>query len=129
MATIQGLEQFEARVFALDLAVQRKVLTKSVKSGAELIRAAASRNVILQGLVLTGTLAEREVISVATSQSNAFYVLARIGPSRDAFYGRFPEFGTIYESEKPFLEPAFEETKDAALAECSRIFKEVVESF
>jgi len=129
MATIQGLEAFERKLSALTLAVQRKTLTKAVKEGGMLIRDAASRNVITEGLVLTGTLAEREIVTIVQSQSNAFSVLARIGPAQDAFYGRFPEFGTIFEPEQPFLEPAFREQIGPALNLASSIFKQTVESF
>ncbi|MDR5761958.1 HK97-gp10 family putative phage morphogenesis protein [Caballeronia sp. LZ035] len=34
--------------------------------------------------------------------------------SKDAFYGRFVEFGTSHSAAKPFLRPAFEATKRAA---------------
>jgi HK97 gp10 family phage protein len=126
--TIQGLEQFEKKLQALSLAVQRKALTKVVREGGMLIRDAASRNIRSEGLVLTGTLAEREIVTIVTSQSNAYSVLSRIGPAQDAFYGRFPEFGTIFEPEQPFLGPAFDEQVGPALNLASRIFKETVES-
>lgn len=126
--TIQGLAQFEKKLDTLTLAVQRKALTKVVREGGMLIRDAASRNIRSEGLVLTGTLAEREIVTIVQSQSNAYSVLARIGPAQDAFYGRFPEFGTIFEPEQPFLQPAFDEQVGPALNLASRIFKETVES-
>jgi HK97 gp10 family phage protein len=125
---IQGLAAFEKKLQALSLAVQRKALTKAVKEGGTLIRDAASRNVRSEGLVLTGTLAEREIVTIVVSQSNAYSVLARIGPAKDAFYGRFPEFGTIFEPEQPFLQPAFDEQVGPALNLTSKILKATVES-
>lgn len=125
---IQGLEQFQADLYKLSLSVQRKALTQAVKDGAELIRAAAAANVLSLGLVLTGNLKQREIVTIVQSQSNAYSVLARIGPAQDAFYGRFPEFGTIFEPEMPFLIPAFEAQKDRALNLASAILKKTVEA-
>lgn len=125
---IQGLEQFQADLYALSLSVQRKALQDAVKGGAGLIRAAAAANVLSLGLVLTGNLKEREIVTIVQSQSNAFSVIARIGPAQDAFYGRFPEFGTIFEPEMPFLSPAFEAQKGPALNLASVILKKAVES-
>lgn len=127
--TIVGLQAFEKKLNVLSLAVQRKALTNAVKGGGMLIRDAASRNVRSEGLVLTGNLAEREIVTIVVSQSNAYSVLARIGPAQDAFYGRFPEFGTIFEPEQPFLEPAFREQVGPALNLASKVLKETVESF
>lgn len=128
MPAIEGLPEFLGKLNKLDLAVQRKGLQAAVKQGAELIRAAASRNVVSQGLVLTGRLSEREIISIEQAVSNAYVVVARIGPARNAFYGLFGEYGTIYETEKPFLIPAFEEQKAAALTAASAVLKSTVES-
>lgn len=128
MAVIEGLDQLDRKLNSLSLAVQRKALMKAVKEGGALIRDAASANVRSLGLVLTGTLASREIVSIVVSQSNAYSVLGRIGPAQDAFYGRFPEFGTIFEPEQPFLTPAFEQQAAPALNLASKIFKETVES-
>lgn len=128
MVTIQGLEQFEKKLKTLDLSVQRKGLTKAVKAGAELIRQQSSDNVRSQGLVLTGRLEDRQIVSIAAADSNAYYVLARIGPARDAFYGGFGEWGTIFQAETPFLQPAVEEELEAAVIEAGKVLKEIVES-
>ncbi len=125
MAVIQGLEQFEAKMKTLPLIVQRKVLVAAVKDAGEIIRQGAQDD----APVLTGHLSAGEVISVVASQSNAYYVLIRIGPSRKVFYGIFPEHGTAYMEAEPWLEPSFENrTKALALARVSKAFKEAIES-
>lgn len=35
-----------------------------------------------------------------------------IGPDGDHFYGLFGEFGTVHQSAKPFMRPAFDEEKE-----------------
>lgn len=39
----------------------------------------------------------------------------KAGSDKDAFYGRFVEFGTSKMPARPFLRPAFEETKEKAV--------------
>jgi HK97 gp10 family phage protein len=40
-----------------------------------------------------------------------------VGPTKDAFYALFSEFGTRNEPAKPFVQPAYEEKKDEVLSE------------
>ncbi|MCG8670208.1 MAG: HK97 gp10 family phage protein [Pseudomonadales bacterium] len=40
----------------------------------------------------------------------------RVGISREAFYGMFPELGTRHQPAQPYLRPAWEEKKEEALA-------------
>jgi HK97 gp10 family phage protein len=38
-----------------------------------------------------------------------------VGPDKKAYYGSFDEFGTRFQPAKPFMRPAFEETKQEVL--------------
>jgi HK97 gp10 family phage protein len=124
MAVIQGIEQLEAKLNKLPLALQRKVLTDAAKEGAEIIRQGAAS----AAPVLTGQLAANEIISTVASESNAYYVLLRIGPRRKNFYGIFEEFGTSHQQAEPWLGPSFETTKALAQQKVATAFKETVEN-
>lgn len=92
-------------------AMRRVLLTKATKAGAELIRERASALAPRD----TGQLAESEIVRVVGADSNAAEVVAKIGPDRASFYGRFQEFGTAFMVAQPFLIPAFNESSEAAV--------------
>lgn len=123
MATIIGLKELEQKLKKLDLAVQSKELMKAAKAGGEIIRDAMEQRAPRD----TGRLAAGEIVSALPSQSNAYVATVRIGPSRKVFWGLFQEFGTAHMAAQPFVLPAFEATKDEALALASREFKTAVE--
>jgi HK97 gp10 family phage protein len=119
--TIEGLEDFEAKLKALEFAVQKESLIAAVKAGAEIIRAEAEARAPRR----TGTLAEEEMITVV--ESTAFEVVAKIGPSKEAFYGLFQELGTAHMTAHPFLLPAAEDKKQEALDAAGKVLKDKIE--
>ncbi len=123
MAVIQGIEELEARLSRMSLEVQRKVLLAATKEGGEIIRKGGED----AAPVLSGVLRDNETVSTVTSESNAYYVLLRIGPNRRAFYGGFDEFGTAFMEAEPWLGPSFQRTKGIAEAHVAKVFKEAVE--
>ncbi len=92
-------------------AMRRVLLTKSVKAGAEIIRARAEQLAPRD----TGQLAESEIVRVIGADSSAAEVVAKIGPDRASFYGMFLEFGTAFIVARPWLTPALEQTQEEAL--------------
>lgn len=124
MATLEGIDQLDAKLKRLTLEVERKCLQRATKDGAEVIRAEMGRT----APKLTGHLSERIIISVVASESNAYYTLVRIGPARDAFYGQFDEFGTAHQTAEPFVHPSFENKKSEALEIAANNFREAVNS-
>lgn len=110
---IEGLPELEAKLNKLALSVQGRLLLRAVKSGAEPIRAEAGREAP-RGATLR--LSRSQIISIAQSESNAFYVAARIGPSRKAFYGLFQEEGTAFHPPQAFLGPSFASRHGEAIA-------------
>lgn len=107
----------------ISYSMQQRILTIAAKTGAELIRdkaeALAPRD--------TGQLAESELIRVEGSQSDASEVVVKIGPDKDAFYGRFQEFGTAFHPTQPFLRPALKATQDTAARKSTEIVKRELE--
>lgn len=47
---------------------------------------------------------------------NDFEVNLALGPDRRHFYGSFSEFGTVHQSARPFMRPAWDQHKDEVLA-------------
>lgn len=43
-----------------------------------------------------------------------------VGPSKDAYYAKFQEFGTVHHSAQPFARPAFDSEAGKALKEIGR---------
>jgi HK97 gp10 family phage protein len=134
---VKGLSQLSAALKELPLRLARNALRQSVAKGALVIRdeakvrAPVSSGPVKPGDPLPGTLRRAIVIKHDAERSNAFsqtYVVAvrqgkryrRRGKkgnrSQDAYYWRWVEFGTVKMSARPFLRPAFEAKKQAALA-------------
>ncbi len=102
MPEIRGLDQFLKKLDALPYAVSKLVVARALRKGAEPIRGEAEREAPHR----TGELQREEVIAVG--EQTATEAIAKIGPSRKAFYGLFQEHGTAHQTPQKFLEPAFE---------------------
>lgn len=52
----------------------------------------------------------------------------RVGPSKDAWYGKFPELGTKHQAAQPFLRPAMDarrkDAREAFVKELEKVIKE-----
>lgn len=107
---IIGMAEFERKLRQLDLSLQRRALIEAATAGAKLVRDVASDLAPRD----TGELAEEMTTRVSGSQSDVHEASVDVGPSKNAFYGMFQEFGTVKQAAQPFLEPAFEQTKEQA---------------
>jgi HK97 gp10 family phage protein len=95
-------------------------LEPAAMRGAEIIRAdAASR-----APRLTGKLAGE--IKAEVKSANNDRVIVKIGPSTDAFYGKFHELGTSKMPAQPFLAPALAGKKTAAKNAAVNALKEAL---
>ena len=107
---VTGLKELDRKLKQLEPKLAKKALRKAVSAAAEPIRKEARRLAPRR----TGFLARNIIKSVKRRGS---IVLAKIGTSKDAFYGLFVEFGTeTGTTAKPFLRPAFDTQKNRALA-------------
>lgn len=103
---IQGTEELIAKLEALPLAVSGKLLEKCVMEGAEIIRSLASG----RAPYVTGNLSRNIEAQQAEQTGNRF--VAAIGPNKKAWYGLFVERGTSKRPPKPYLRPAYDESKN-----------------
>lgn len=125
---VDGLRELEKKLLALPDKVNRRVLRKAVSDGAAVvrdemrIRAPLYTGSVSQGHPPPGTLKKAVFMSHARTSHQgyeAFVVGVRhgkkAGKTGDAFYFRFVEFGTVKMAPRPFMRPAFDVKKEAAL--------------
>lgn len=108
---VEGAAALGKALQGLSSRVSRGVLSKSLRSGAEPIRAAASR--FAPRAPGAPDLADHIGISNARPESGN--VAVAIGPTRNFFYGWFQEYGTTRHGAQPFLRPAFDGESQGAL--------------
>lgn len=142
---VKGLSALSAALKELPDRIARNALRQSVARGAVVIREEAKTRAPVSttppepGGPLPGTLRRSIIIqhdrkrSSLTSQT--YVVAVRHGKkyrnqgkkgnrSQDAYYWRWVEFGTVKMSARPFMRPAFETQKEAAVQEIARVLAE-----
>lgn len=119
---LKGVDALEGKLNRLARDVQKKLLTTALKNAADITRQRASE----LAPVRTGRLRKEEILVKVGGESKLDHAVVRVGPSKTAFYGLFQEIGTIHMTARPFLRPAFEETKELVYAEAAKNFIEAV---
>lgn len=137
LVNVQGLKELQAALKELPKNVGRNVLRGSVAAGAAVIRAEAKAQApmytggdVSKGHPPPGTLKrsvyQKQIRELSSAAKQTFFVGVRSGKkyqkqgkkgdlSQDAFYAGFVEFGTVNMAARPFMRPAFESKKQAAL--------------
>ncbi|SRR6266481_3203201 len=109
---IEGLEELEQKLQQLAPDIAKRAVRKSVRAGIEVFQEAISENAPRH----TGHLAESINIKLSVTggdrDDTTGGIIGITGPSKDAFYGVFQEYGTAREPAQPFVAPAYEENKD-----------------
>ena len=142
---VKGLAELSAALKELPQRIARNALRQSVAKGAAVIRdeaktrAPVSSGAPRPGEPLPGTLRRAIVIKHDVKRSSlvsqTYVVAVRHGKryrnrgkkgnrSQDAYYWRWVEFGTVKMSARPFMRPAFETKKEAAVQEIARVLAE-----
>jgi len=125
---IIGASKLKLQLERLSDNLAAETLERAALAGAEIVREDASRRAPRQ----TGKLARSIVAEVASKSRNE--VSVHVGPSEDAFYGMFVEFGHAIKKSrkgsvlghvpaKPFLRPAFDENEDRVKNEVGRVLR------
>ncbi len=113
--SLEGTEDLERAIKRLSVDTQGVHLRAAVEAGAEVVRDVASQLAPRSthgsrghpaGFLAKNIRAERQF---TRSQDTA---VTHVGPTKEAYYGRFLEMGTVYEPAEPFLRPALDETKN-----------------
>lgn len=124
---IKGAREMEQLLRQLPAAVARQTLVKALRESAEPVLEEARR------LATVGTEAKGygklkpslKIVNVpGRLTAHSATVAVTVGK---AFWGLFLEFGTRFMSARPFLRPAFEAKKEAALARLGLALGEQIE--
>lgn len=106
---IRGLKQLRQNLDRVADSVAGAALEDAVKAAAEVIRSDASRRAPHR----TGRL--RIHVVIGDPQREGDGVKVKVGPDKEGFYGMFQEFGTRHHPPQPFLRPAFDNRREAAV--------------
>lgn len=121
---IKGLRDLEAQLKFLPNRVRLNIGRRALKAGAQPILQRAKMNAPRR----TGTLQSSLRVKLGRSRRPQS-LLVTIGTRKesDMFYAAFNEFGTGHQPARPFLRPAFDSEKDAALGIIIRVLKQEIE--
>lgn len=109
--TIIGFKELEQKLRNEPKNVARNTLRRAAKDASEIWENAIAE----RAPQLTGFLKSQITMSSKTRGGDEGYVQVMVGPSKKAYYGIFQEFGTRLQPARPFMRPAFEQTKDEVL--------------
>jgi len=118
---IFGMDTIERRLNGLSEKLRANALAEGAQAGGEVI----ARSARARAPRLSGRLAEKGVIAEIVERAGTKGV-AGVGLTKAEFYGLIVEKGSKFARAKPFLRPAFDEQKDAAVREVERKLREVV---
>lgn len=118
MAKLEGADELRRQLKRLEKEMQAKALRSAVRAAAQpIVRAAkvkvpkgsAAHLTYKKRLVAPG-FASRNIRAITVAKGSK--VAALVGVRKEAFYStQFVERGTVRQSPRPWLEPAFETTK------------------
>lgn len=148
---VDGLSQIHKALSELGRKVSNKIAVKAMREGGKIVREQARQNapILSQSTPYrrAGTLKKAiksstkvlkngkigtviRVKELTTKQIETFKVRSgkkgALNP-KDPYYWRFIEFGTSKMPAKPFLRPAFEQTKEKAATEIIKTLKDGIE--
>lgn len=104
------LDKFVDRLRGMAYTARTTVLTKAVREGGKLIQEEMER------LAPRDKGKLRANIGLSVVQPTATQAIARIGPAKKAFYGKFPDLGTKFQDPYPYVRRAFDARLDEAFA-------------
>jgi HK97 gp10 family phage protein len=117
---LHGARQMDKVLAGLPRKIRGRVLSNAVMGAAGVIQRAAKQTAPVAG----GTL-KAEIVRRRRRGGNG--VTVQVGPTRDAFWGMFQEFGTKHHAPRPWLRPAFEENKAEALDKMGKSLGRAIE--
>ncbi len=127
---VEGLSELGRRMAALSADVSLKIARSATAAAAGIVKKGAVANIVASPSVVTGSLRDDVIIkrlSKRESNLTSEHIVtvrgrgkstkktAKDQKSRNAPHAHFVEFGTVNMPAEPFLQPAFETHKQAAL--------------
>jgi HK97 gp10 family phage protein len=117
--SLTGASELVARIEALPDKVANNVMSGALYAGARRIRDEARRRAPILDLAKwhgprePGVLRQNIVARRSRSRSQ-HEIFAKVGITRDAFYGHFIEYGTRHAAAYPFMRPAVDTSQGSA---------------
>jgi HK97 gp10 family phage protein len=131
--SLTGASELVSRLEALPDKLANNVMTGALYAGARLIRDEARRRAPIldlekwRGPHEPGLLLQNIVARRSRSRSRD-EIIAKVGITRDAFYGHFIEYGTRHAAAYPFMRPALDTTQAEAAQEVVDYARERVDA-
>lgn len=116
---LEGFKELEKKLKGISAAMREETLINALIKSAEPIRADAASRAPRR----TGKLSQNIIIEKDDKEKLA----VKVGPHKDAFYGKYLEFGTSKMAARPWLRPAFDANKNRAKAIFAGIMKKIIE--
>ena len=137
--TFSGGADLAANLTLLQDKVRKKVMRSAAVAGAAVVKKRAKEIAKSKGINDTGATI-RNIAGKVEKSSNPDYVQINIGvrhgrPKKgaknqdDPFYWHFNEFGTSKQAARPFMRPAFEESKEKVLEVVAEKLRAGIEKF
>ena len=127
---LEGGEELQESLAKLEEHVTGTFLLAAVRRGAEIPRSVAEQLAPWSAAGShgreAGFLADNVLMEDTVTEPT--YAEEAVGVHMNAFYGRFQELGTVYQSAQPFLRPAFDETKDDIVDQVGETLRALIES-
>ena len=118
---IRGLRELERKLKQLEASVRKAIISEALAGAAEIVREEASRRAPKR----TGTLARSITVGPVKVEKDGASV--DVGPSKEGWYGRFVETGTIKMAAKPYLRPAADENRERVQAEFVQAVRQAIQ--
>lgn len=118
---LQGLQELEKKLSKLGELEARRALNRGItKGGAEIRKAARANAKRLDNKLTTEQIFKNVTSKKWRVKKGRKYLGVSVGVNKngkggDTYYWRFLEFGTSKMAAKPFLGPALEQARDAAI--------------
>ena len=126
---LEGGDELKRALGELEEGISGPLLLAAVNRGAEITRDVAGqlapRSASGSHGRAPGFLSESIVKEDLVAKPG--FAQVGVGPSKDAFYGRFREIGTIFQAPEPFLRPAFDETAESVVDQIGESLKTMIE--
>ena len=114
---VEGLAELNATLKDLGDKVAKQFIKKAGKEAGDLFVAEAKQRAPVMAKPTRqrqpGTLRDSIIAKVSLTKKNGLFV--KVGPKKEVYWGRFVEFGTSKMKPHPFMRPAWDGEKNAAL--------------
>jgi HK97 gp10 family phage protein len=129
---IKGLAELDAAIRALPDAMQDKVVRAGLTAAGKVFVDGMERRapkdphhrVLRKGQAYALPLSQSIVTRVSLAKDQA---TVKVGPSKQAFWGRFQELGTKYQTPQPFMTPTLQADGQIAVAAFATIARDKLE--